>query len=112
MRILIVDDEAVVRTYLARRLTREGYEVVTASSGRETLYALETSRFDATLIDVNLAGEDGISLAKRVRESNPQIKVIVMSGDETNRDRVEKENLGPLLLKPIDFDILHARLNP
>ncbi|NVN98526.1 MAG: response regulator [Geobacteraceae bacterium] len=76
--ILIVDDEAVIRDLCSRAL--KGYHVVQAGNGKDALAHFEKGGIDVVLTDVMMPGMDGIELLKRIKEKEPTIVVIVMTG--------------------------------
>jgi len=78
-RILVVDDEAVVRDSMREWLTDAGYQVFTAESGRQALDVIQRERVSIVLADLVMPGMDGIELMKRARELNPNIAVIIMT---------------------------------
>lgn len=67
MRLLVVEDSARLRTYLAEGLTGAGYAVDTAPDGREGLIHARTTEYDAIVLDVMLPGLDGLSLLEQFR---------------------------------------------
>ena len=73
--ILIVDDEAGVRTSLTGILGDEAYEVEAVGSGEECLAAVAARRFDLVLLDVWLPGADGLETLARLRETDPELPV-------------------------------------
>ena len=79
-RILIVDDELVVRDSLARWFESEDFEVMTACSAPEALEQLARSRFDLALVDIKMPGVDGIELQQRLLQADPDLPVIIMTG--------------------------------
>lgn len=80
-RILIVDDEAVLRSLYSEILTSVGHEVVCVDSGRKAVELAGTDGFDLLFLDITLAGEwDGIEVFKRVRATNEAIKIILSTG--------------------------------
>ena len=79
-RILIVDDEQLVRDLLDKVLRRSGHEVVATTTADEALTLLAGSRFDLLLTDVVMPGMDGFDLLRRVKNSHPEIRVIVLTG--------------------------------
>lgn len=76
--ILIVDDEAVIRDLCSRAL--KGYHIVQAGNGQDALAHFEKGGIDVILTDVMMPGMDGIELLKRIKEKEPTIVVIVMTG--------------------------------
>ncbi len=79
--VLVVEDEAPVRASLARILESRGYTVLEAKDGREALRVCATEpKIDLLLTDVVMPGEDGVSVATRVRDRVPGIRVLYMSG--------------------------------
>ncbi|MEO8382726.1 MAG: sigma-54 dependent transcriptional regulator [Acidobacteriota bacterium] len=79
MRILIVDDEEVLRDVLDAVLRREGFDIVTAASGEEALSVLDTDEIDLVILDVMLPGISGIDTLRSMRISNPHLPVIVIT---------------------------------
>lgn len=80
IRILLAEDEAAMRTYLARALENAGYDVVAVESGVEALPLLENEDFDLLLSDIVMPELDGIELAQRCAEISPHTKVIFITG--------------------------------
>jgi signal transduction histidine kinase len=76
--ILIVDDEAVIRDLCSRAL--KGYHILQAGNGQDALKTFEKGGIDVVLTDVMMPGMDGIELLKRIKEKEPTIVVIVMTG--------------------------------
>ena len=79
-KILIVDDEEIVRISLEAYLEDEGYEVISAISGEDALEILNTSRFDIGIIDMRLPGIDGDTLILEAKKLIPKMKFIVHTG--------------------------------
>jgi len=82
-RILIVDDEAGMHELLAAMLRSEDYAVDYALSGPEALARLAADRYDLVVTDIWMPGMDGITLLNRIKESQPEMKVIVMTAEST-----------------------------
>lgn len=80
IRILLAEDEAAMRTYLARALENAGYSVVAVDRGTEALPLLETEHFDLLLSDIVMPEMDGIELAQRCAEVSPETKVMFITG--------------------------------
>ena len=78
--ILFVDDEAPIRELLSLFFRKKDYRVTTATTAEEGLRLLENGEFDLVILDVNLAGEDGLKLLKRVKAERPTLPVILFTG--------------------------------
>jgi two-component system nitrogen regulation response regulator NtrX len=105
-RLLVVDDEAGIRAALRQLLEYEGYTVLTANSGDEALQAYAEHRPHLVLLDVKMAGLDGLAVLKRLREQDPRAIVVMISGHGTIATAVEATQLGAhdFLEKPLDTD--------
>jgi len=79
-KILIVDDEAPMRFVIQHLLTAEGYDVTTASDGRAALELASREHFDLVMTDLIMPLKDGIETILQLRVSQPDIKIIAMSG--------------------------------
>ncbi len=112
-RILLVEDEDAVRTFGTRALTNKGYEVLAAESGEAalTLFSgLENKAVDLLITDVMMPNMDGPTLAKKLRQSSPDLKIIFISG--YTEDRL-KDHLGKniyFLPKPFTLKQLAAKV--
>jgi DNA-binding response OmpR family regulator len=85
-RVLVVDDEPMVREVLARYLEREGFEVQTAEDGEQALAAFETSPPDLVLLDLMLPRIDGLEVFRRMRErTRSPVIMLTAKGEETDR---------------------------
>jgi len=107
-RILVVDDEPLIRQSLAGVLQDEGYTVVTVATGEECLEQLERARFDVVLLDVWLPGIDGIETLTRIQQFPGAVRpaVIMISGHGTIETAVRATKLGAFdfLEKPLTID--------
>lgn len=106
--VMVVDDEAGVRSSLSGFLKDNGYRWSAVSSVAEALKELEEKHINLALVDVWLPGEDGISLLQEIKSKWPDTAVIVMSGNATVDLAVKATKLGAydFLEKPIDPDKL------
>jgi PAS domain S-box-containing protein len=115
-RILLVEDEAAVRSLLRRFLDSQGYRVVEASNGDAALDLAETNNggFDLLLTDLVMPGMGGFELAKRLEQHLPGLHVIFMSGysEEAVRDPEAESTMTAenFLQKPFSTDLLARRL--
>lgn len=78
--ILLIDDESDVRQAISRVLEREGYAVKTAADAASGLAILEESHVDVLISDIIMPGIDGVQAIRTVRKSNPNMKIIAISG--------------------------------
>jgi two-component system nitrogen regulation response regulator NtrX len=104
--VLVVDDESDIRSSLRMILEYEGYDLSEASSGEEALRRLESDRPDAVLLDIKMPRMDGLEILARVRQSDPALPVVVISGHGTIATAVEATRLGAFdfMEKPLERD--------
>lgn len=107
-RILVVDDEPVVRNSLREWLTDEGFDVDTAESGTVALEKVRDETFHLMLLDIKMPGMDGVEVLKRSKEVRPELPVVMMTAYATVETAVEAMKLGALdyFMKPFDPDTL------
>ncbi len=103
-RVLVVDDELIVRDSLKEWLEDVGFGVDMAASGPEALERLETAPLDLMLVDIKMPGMDGVEVLRQVRESRPDLPVIMITAYATVDTAVEAMKMGALdyLTKPFD----------
>lgn len=116
LRVLVVDDEQVVRDVVTHVLELQGYEVDAAGDAAEALEKLRSGTYDAMLTDLRMPGElDGMGLHRRVRETHPALadRVVFMTGDVLENDLFRDiEALGlPYVRKPFDIRELARVVN-
>jgi DNA-binding NtrC family response regulator len=78
-KILIVDDELIVRESLGGWLERDGHKVDKAASGEEALEKCEKTRYDILLLDIKMEGISGLEVLKKVKESDPDVSVVMIT---------------------------------
>jgi len=107
-KIMIVDDEFVVRESLYHWFSREGYEAETASNGEEALKKLEKSNFDVLFVDMKMPGMDGFEVLEQVKQIYPDTAVVIMTAYGSIDSAVKAMKTGALdyLLKPFKPDQL------
>jgi DNA-binding NtrC family response regulator len=105
-RVLVVDDEKSIRSTLRNVLQYEQYAVAEASTGPQALEILETDTFDAVLLDIKMPGMDGMEVLRKIKETDPDLPVIMISGHGTIQTAVEATKIGAFdfLEKPPDRD--------
>ncbi len=103
-KILIIDDEEVILTVLQELFTREGYEVAIARSGEKGIEIFQQDEFNLAIIDKNLEGRSGIDILKTVKEINPNVEAMIITGYASLESAIESIRLGAYdyILKPIE----------
>jgi two-component system, cell cycle response regulator CpdR len=86
-KILLAEDEASVSAFVARALAHAGHEVKSAPDGLAAVAALAAERFDLLLSDIVMPGLDGIALALKAGKDYPAMKILLMSGYASERQR-------------------------
>jgi len=104
--VLVVDDESDIRSSLRMILEYEGYELSEASSGEDALAKLDSERPDVVLCDIKMPRTDGLEVLARVKQSDPALPVVVISGHGTIATAVEATRLGAFdfMEKPLERD--------
>src|SRR5664279_5351917 len=107
-KILIVDDELVVRDSLGKWFTSEGYTARPVGGAREALEVIQQTEFDIALVDIKMPGMDGMELQARLREADPDLTVIIMTGYASVETAVQALKVGAYdyITKPVDPDEL------
>ena len=111
-RILIVDDEKPILTYLSAVLARDGYSIVTTDNGAEALELVRNDDFDLVLCDLMMADINGLQVLEEVRERSPDTAFIVVTAYASVRSATAAMRLGAsdYLLKPFDDEELCLRV--
>ncbi|MHB8342489.1 MAG: response regulator transcription factor [Mycobacteriales bacterium] len=112
MRILIVEDEAMLARALARGLTAEGFAVDVAHDGSEGLWRASETCYDAILLDIMLPVMSGYEVLKRLRAADVWTPVLMLTAKDGDYDQVDALDLGAddYLTKPFSQVVLLARL--
>ena len=110
-KILVIDDEAVIRRMLVRLLVKEAYRVLTASNGKEGIETMEKEKPDLIVLDLKMPHMDGIETLKRIRAVNNEVVVIILTAYGTTHTAAEAMKLGAhdFISKP--FDITRVRVS-
>lgn len=107
-KILLVDDEKDFLDVMSERIQARGMEVTTADSAQKALEQVATGGFDAIILDLMMPGMDGLQTLKAIKEKNPELQVILLTGHATVQKGIEAMKLGALdfVEKPADLDKL------
>ncbi len=111
-RILVVDDEPVVRENLRIGLEFEGYAVAVAEDGVDALAQVGATAPDLVIMDVLMPRMDGLTACRRLRARDPATPILLLTARNTTGDLVSGLDMGAddYLTKPFDFDALLARI--
>lgn len=110
--VLVVDDEEQFLDVVSQRLEGRGLEVVTATSGREAVKAIQEKAFDTVVLDLVMPGMGGIETLRQLRECQPDLQVIVLTGHGSIEAGIEAMKLGAedMIEKPVDLKVLLERI--
>jgi DNA-binding NtrC family response regulator len=108
VRILVVDDEKLIRWTLERRLTSAGYAVLTAGTAEEALRVVAESPPDLVLLDVNLPDREGVDIIPELAELAPDAQVIVITAFDSPETALQafRDGVEDYVTKPFDFRVL------
>ncbi len=112
-KILVIDDEQIVHESCNRILTEEGYEVKSAFTGQEGFKKIEEEQFDLVITDLKMPGISGMEALKKIKQDNPNIAIVMVTGYSTAETAVEAMKLGAFdyLPKPFTPDELISVIN-
>jgi len=110
-RILIIEDEASYRETLVFRLTKDGYDVLSAETGEEGLQAFSRGGIDLVLLDLMLPGMDGIEVCRKIRETSV-VPIIMLTAKSSEIDKIVGLEIGAddYVTKPYSYRELLARI--
>ncbi|GAC1416304.1 MAG: response regulator [Burkholderiaceae bacterium] len=113
MRLLYIEDDAMLRDSVAEGLQQDGFAVDTVGNGDAGLLALKTHCYDLLLLDLGLPGADGITLLKMLRQRGDRLPVLILTARDAVADRVTGLNAGAddYLVKPFALPELAARVH-
>lgn len=111
-KLLVVEDEVKVASFIRKGLEESGYEVVVAHDGLLGKALIEQNNFSLLILDVNLPGLNGLDLSRELRSRDEKIPVIMLTALGTTEDKVKGFESGAddYLVKPFEFRELLARI--
>ncbi|HUL97109.1 MAG TPA: response regulator [Usitatibacter sp.] len=112
MRLLLVEDDAMIGTAAQQGLRQEGHAVDWVRDGREAELAVGNGVYDLVLLDLGLPRRDGLSVLRSLRERGERVPVVIITARDAVSDRVAGLDAGAddYLVKPFDLDELAARV--
>lgn len=112
VRVLLVDDEEVIRAVLSRELRLKKYDVETAADGNEAVSQLQSQRFDVVITDLDMPGVDGIGVLKAAKKLPAPVSVMILTGYGDMGSAIDALRLGAddYMVKPCDVGELEHRL--
>lgn len=112
MRILVVEDEARIRAFLARAFQIEGFGVDVVADGEQGLGAALTGDYEFVILDLLLPGRDGLDVLRELRDQRPGLPVLILSARTDLATKLRGFELGAVdyLAKPFSLDELFARI--
>jgi len=113
MKLLVVEDEALLRHHLSTRLGEHGHVVDAVADAEEALYRIREYNHDLAIIDLGLPGMSGLDLIRELRHQGKQFPILILTARGNWQNKVEGLAAGAddYLVKPFQFEELEARLN-
>jgi DNA-binding response OmpR family regulator len=111
-RILLVEDEENLAVGLEYNLTEEGYDVKWAKNGKEAVHFYESEKFELVILDIMLPYINGFEIAERIRNTDPQIPILMLTAKTESADRIKglEKGADDYLTKPFHLDELLLRV--
>ena len=108
-RILVVDDESSIRSFVGTSMRQDGYEVVEAENGLQALQTLKATLIDLVILDIAMPNMDGFEVCRQIRLSS-EIPIIMISAQEDELSKVKSLHLGAddYLVKPFELKELRT----
>ncbi len=111
-KVLLVDDEKEFLEIMSERMEARGMEVTTTESADQALSILKKKTFDAIVMDFQMPGMDGMEALKTIKNKNPELQIILLTGYATVEKTVEAMKIGAtdFLEKPADIEALSGKI--
>ena len=111
-RVLLIDDEKEFLEVMSERMQTRDIDVTTATSARDALALVEKESYDAIILDLQMPEMDGLQALERLKEINPDLQVILLTGHATVEKGVQAMKLGAtdVLEKPADIQTLTEKI--
>lgn len=111
-KVLLIDDEVEFLEALSERMEIRGMEVTTAENAAAAVSAINSGDFDAIVLDLQMPDMNGIDMLKVIRKTNPDMQVILLTGQATLEAGIQAMKLGAMdfMEKPADIDALTDKI--
>lgn len=108
IRVLLVDDEESLLEYMSKLLLKRGFTVKCTFSGEQALEAANQAHYDVAVVDLKMPGIDGVETQKRLKDIQPFLQCIVLTGHGSVESALEsgQQDAFKYLVKPVDYDAL------
>ncbi|EQB39259.1 transcriptional regulator [Sulfurimonas hongkongensis] len=112
MRILVVEDDEKIASFVKKGLQEESYSVDVTENGYEAIYMIETNHYDIVLLDLMIQGLNGMDVCKNIRAKNIAVPIIMLTARDELKDKIKGLDMGAndYLTKPFAFEELLARI--
>jgi len=113
IRLLLVDDEEDLVTFLSQRLLKRGFTVTASTNGPDAIAACQNQKFDIAIVDLKMPGMDGITVIKQLKEHLPFVEAIILTGHGSTDSALAAGKLDAFryLIKPYEFEQLLELIN-
>lgn len=113
MRLLVIEDDAVLRESLCKQLAESGFGIEAAGDGREGLYFALEYPVDLAIVDLGLPGMSGLEVIREVREQGKTFPILILTARDRWQDKVDGLDAGAddYVVKPFHFEEISARVN-
>jgi len=111
-RVLLVDDEKDFLDIMAERMEARGMDVTTTTSAEDALKMIQTESYDAVIMDFLMPEMDGFKALKLLKEAQPDLAIILQTGNVREEERIEAKQLGAMDVfeKPADLNLLTQKI--
>ena len=111
-KVLIVDDEKDFLDIMAERMEARGMDVTTTTSAEDALKMIQTESYDAVIMDFLMPEMDGFKALKLLKEAQPDLAIILQTGNVREEERIEAKQLGAMDVfeKPADLNLLTQKI--
>ncbi|MBF0377428.1 MAG: response regulator [Desulfamplus sp.] len=112
-KILLIDDETEFLEIMSERMQNRGMDVTTVASAKDALKKVQDENYDAIIVDLMMPEMDGLETLKALKEINPEVQIIMLTGHATVEKGIEAMKLGAmdLLEKPADLNSLSEKIH-